>query len=86
MGMCIWRDENIVKTVDNVSDVACKSIWWLLESYLNGLNNKKVKNGIKIMTLFPRCDKVQVQLMHKNRSKQDQPWEIFKLAKVLMTA
>ena len=26
MGTCMWRDENIVKTVDNVSDEACKSM------------------------------------------------------------
>ena len=39
-----------------------------------------------IMPLFTRYDNNQMYLMHKNRSKQDQPWEIFKLAKVLMTA
>ena len=33
MGMWMWRDENIVKTVDNVSDVTCKSIWCLLDLY-----------------------------------------------------
>ena len=34
MGMCMWRDVNIVKTVIDVSDIACKSFWWLLDSYV----------------------------------------------------
>ena len=57
MGMCMWRDENIVKTVINVSDIACKSFWWFLDSYVretNGVNNqKKARSGI-------RYDKIQI--------------------------
>ena len=53
MGMCMWRDKNIVKTVINVSDIS-----WKRET--NGVNNKKAKNGIKIMPLFPRYVKIQM--------------------------
>ena len=48
MGTCMWRDENIVKTVDNVSDVACKSIWWLFESYLNKKQMVYTKEKLKM--------------------------------------
>ena len=57
MGMCMWRDVNIVKTVTNVSDIACKSFWWFLDSYVretNVVNNqKKARSGI-------RYDKIQI--------------------------
>ena len=41
---------------------------------------------MKIMPLYTRYDYNQMQLMPKNRSKQDQQWKNFKFAKVLMTA
>ena len=40
----------------------------------NGVNNKKANNGMNIMPLFPRYDKIQMELIHKNRLKQAQPW------------
>ena len=50
MRLSTSRDKNIVKTVNNFSDVTFKSIKWLFYQYeCNGVNNKiEDKNSIKM--------------------------------------
>ena len=50
MRLSMSRDKNIVKTVNNFSDVTFKSIKWLFYQYeCNGVNDKiEAKNSTKI--------------------------------------